>query len=260
LIAIILGGMAGLTLLTQEPPEPDYQGKSLSAWLGTYKFVPPTGYSIDFAQFDEMTNAVMRIGTNGIPTLLRMLRANDSRLKLKFIELASKQHIVKLRFQPPAFYRNYLAVKGFESLGANASNAVPEIIAIYDQNISEVSRDSAVQSLAGIGPAAQSAAPAILRWISNSKEEPCYHFILALKSIQAPSVLVLPVFIKSLKHQDSEVRLASAFAIQALGRDAKPAVPALLESLSDPDPDVRIFAINALKQIDPEAAAKAGIK
>jgi HEAT repeat protein len=40
----------------------------------------------------------------------------------------------------------------------------------------------------------------------------------------------------------------------------KQAVPFLVKFLNDPDMDVRINATNELKEIDPEAAAKAGIK
>jgi len=44
------------------------------------------------------------------------------------------------------------------------------------------------------------------------------------------------------------------------GPDARIAVPALVELLNDPDLEVRGRATNALKAIDPEAAAKAGVK
>ena len=44
------------------------------------------------------------------------------------------------------------------------------------------------------------------------------------------------------------------------GRDARLAVPALVELLNDPDADVRGSATNPVKTIDPEAAAKAGVR
>ncbi|MDB6067666.1 MAG: repeat-containing protein [Pedosphaera sp.] len=45
-----------------------------------------------------------------------------------------------------------------------------------------------------------------------------------------------------------------------LGKQAEPAVPALIECLKDEDDYVREAAGKALKEIDPEAAAKAGVK
>jgi HEAT repeat protein len=47
---------------------------------------------------------------------------------------------------------------------------------------------------------------------------------------------------------------------QAMGTNAAPAVPALVKFLSDPDEGVRRSATNALKAIDPQAAAKAGVQ
>ena len=51
---------------------------------------------------------LQQIGTNAIPTLLRMLRARDSSFKLKLISLAQKQHFIKFDFVP-AGQRNRLA-------------------------------------------------------------------------------------------------------------------------------------------------------
>jgi len=46
----------------------------------------------------------------------------------------------------------------------------------------------------------------------------------------------------------------------SLDRIASIAVPVLVKLLNDPDALVRRSAANALKAIDPEAAAKAGVK
>jgi HEAT repeat protein len=49
-------------------------------------------------------------------------------------------------------------------------------------------------------------------------------------------------------------------ALWQVGGAAKQAVPALVKALNDPDQSVRWQAALALKQIDPEAAASAGVK
>ena len=52
-------------------------------------------------------------------------------------------------------------------------------------------------------------------------------------------------------------------AIESIGKfgaQAKPAVPMLIELLNDPQPAIRAAAANALKAIDPAAAAKADVK
>ena len=49
------------------------------------------------------------------------------------------------------------------------------------------------------------------------------------------------------------------FSNQFLGRRDQ-VIPLFVKLLNDPDEDVRMNATNELKQIDPGAAAKAGIK
>jgi hypothetical protein len=109
LLALAL--MGGLVWLALPPREPVYQGKTLSEWLEPGLNAPGT------------EEAIRHIGTNGIPTLLRMLRAHDSKLKLQLVELAQKQHLVKSHFIP-ASDRNYEAAGAFDVLGPAVSNAV----------------------------------------------------------------------------------------------------------------------------------------
>ena len=67
-----------------------------------------------------------------------------------------------------------------------------------------------------------------------------------------------------LGHPDAAVRRASAEALRRYGfpstDELKSAVPALMQAMKDADPDVRLAAGATLKKIDPEAAAKAGVK
>jgi HEAT repeat protein len=72
--------------------------------------------------------------------------------------------------------------------------------------------------------------------------------------------LAVPVLIKALRDPDASVRGAAACSLEAFGAEAKGAVPALLELLKDEDEYARGAAAEASGQIDPEAAAKAGVK
>ena len=56
------------------------------------------------------------------------------------------------------------------------------------------------------------------------------------------------------------IRIEVAIALRELGKDAQPALPALTALLRDTNRIIRAFATNAMRQIDPEAAAKAGVK
>jgi HEAT repeat protein len=56
------------------------------------------------------------------------------------------------------------------------------------------------------------------------------------------------------------IRIEVAVALGESGKDAKPAIPAVTALLRDTNPIIRNLATNALLKLDPEAAAKAGIK
>jgi len=63
-----------------------------------------------------------------------------------------------------------------------------------------------------------------------------------------------------LNSEHSIARYDVIYALGKIGPAAKDAVPALLTRLNDEDAKIRYAVTNVLKQIDPEAAAKAGIK
>jgi HEAT repeat protein len=76
----------------------------------------------------------------------------------------------------------------------------------------------------------------------------------------------IPFLIKGLTNQFANVRNLAANALTSddLGgqfpEQRKEAIPLLVKLLNDPDDDVRMNATNQLKQMNPAAAAKAGIK
>ena len=175
--------------------EPVYRGERLSVWLNAYRKYGLAGVETWQVRLEQQDadEAVRRIGTNALPTLLRMLRAQDSALKVKFMDLAAKQHLIQIRYTA-AEEQHYQACCAFGMLRAKARSAVPALIQIAHQNPSHDSRCYALAALASIGP------------------------------------------------------------------PAKEAMPFLLECVTNADGMVGVYADNALKAIDPEAAAKAGVK
>jgi HEAT repeat protein len=157
--------------------EPVYQGKPLSEWL--LRDNRRTGEA-----HKDAIAAVLQAGTNAIPTLLRMLRAKDSALKVRLMDLTQRQHIVKIEFTRAEDW-NGAAVLGFSALGTNAQSAVPALIEIVDQNISRGSQYGAILALAFIGPAAREAVPSLLEWTTNADEGVRYYAIGVLRQIEA---------------------------------------------------------------------------
>jgi HEAT repeat protein len=229
LLIILFVAVAGIVawLLLRPDPEPMYEGRPLSYWCYRYK-----RHSSPDSKLQKQTETAIRtIGTNAIPTLLHWLKASDSKFKLEIMDLAQKQNLVHVNFSDNSIQR-VEAANGFECLGPIGKSAVPALVEIYNDNLSNGDyyfflRGAAVQTLGYIH--------------------------------SMPEVSV-PLLTKSLSDPIIGIRYASAISLGAFGNDAKPAVPELIKALSDSSFSVRDEAVSALKKIDPETAAKAGVK
>ncbi len=128
----------------------------------------------------------------------------------------------------PANGININATWGFITLGEAAKPALPELGALMDNTNSSVAV-AALIATCGTG--------------SNA----------------------MPFLIKGMTNQFANVRSLAASALtEGVGdkfpEQRKEAIPLFVKLLNDPDDDVRLNATNQLKQIDPAAAAIAGIK
>jgi len=152
---------------------------------------------------------------------------------------------------------------GFKILGADAHEAVPELMSIYQRtfsmdSVAAMNSQIAVsRSLISIGPAA---VPPLLKWAASTNEDEWLCAISALSQIHSQASEVVPVLIKSLSHTNFQVRIQVAEGLGNFGADSQQAVPDLVLSLHDRNSVVRWAATNALRRIDPVAAAKAGVK
>ncbi len=252
LIAVV--GVATWLVLPSRDNEPVYKGKPLSVWLKGYDLETKTfPESPEEQQADE---AVQHIGTNAIPTLLRMLRKKDPPADVKII-----MSLVKRSYDILAASRNNnRAADAFRNLGPSASNAVPALIEIYGQNISEMSKWSTSDASGYIGPAAEKAIPSLLIGAAGTNNFVRASAINALGRIHGRPELLVPFLIKCLSDSQPDIQESAAGALGNYGPQAKPAVPALLNLVNNPNPNVRLSARISLKHIDPIAAANAGIK
>jgi HEAT repeat protein len=260
LLVAVLGLFAWAVIALHER-EPVYQGKPLSFWLAGYR-LQINGVPIDQNGADE---AMRHIGTNTIPTLLHMLRKTDSPLKLKLIAFGQKQNLLKISFTPATIY-NHEAEEGFRALGPLGSNAVPELIRLYDHPLSPESQIKIAFMFNQIGPAAEAAAPSLLHGLTNADSGVRYCAILGLGGISAESALVVPALIKCLSDPDTNVQTMAAIVLGGYGKDAKAAVPTLVELAKDQwrsppwevagsrQPHLSDAAAMAVYEIDPKTA------
>ncbi|MGA2749294.1 MAG: HEAT repeat domain-containing protein [Verrucomicrobiota bacterium] len=115
----------------------------------------------------------------------------------------------------------------------------------------------AAGSLGDLGPAAQSAVPALIEGLNGEDSRLHEHVISALGRIHSKPDVVIPILISFLTNDDLNDEAATALA--NYGSLAKVAVPKIIPLLKARDKEARAAARAALKQIDPIAAAKAGI-
>jgi HEAT repeat protein len=243
--------LAGTIWTLQQPPEPAYHGRPLVYWLE--HFFPPSAYISGGTSSPEAVEAICQIGTNGIPTLLRLAAAHDSTLTLKLVALAAKQHLIRVPFTS-AWEKNRLATLGFSALGAAASNAVPALIRILDAKSSPWSQEAAAYALGSIGPAARQAVPSLCSALASPLGQVRMAFVMALGRIHAEPGRAIPALTKSLTDSDQSVRQYATEALGRFGADAQPAVPALI-ALCDQHTAESLHAATALGLMGPAAKA-----
>jgi hypothetical protein len=251
LLVCLLGGFACWLL---RPREPSYQGKSSSVWLEDYS--PPSQGTF------EADEALRHIGTNAIATLLQMLRATDSPLKIKCLNVLARQHLVEIK-PALAWEKDYEACLGFRALGESASNAMPELLQIYAEKISPASQCQTAGAIGRIGPAATAAIPSLLQGLKSTNNPVRWNTVRALGWIHGQPETVVPALMEHLQDSNLDICGTSAEALGAFGTNARVAIPILVQKINAPgwrSPYMRNSVANALKQIDPDAAAKAGVK
>lgn len=222
--------------------QPTVEGQKLNQWLEyTYN---PSGPG------ETNANATLRkVGAPAVPTLLRMLQAEDSPLKIKMVDLFSKQQVIAINYVP-AGNRHARALSGFRALGDKAKGAVPSLILMYEKSSASSVHTRAVKALAAIGPAAADAVPLLVDGITSTNKALQVSCIEGLGQVRARADIAVPALIRCLDESDIFTQVAVAGALGAFGADAKDAVPRL-ERLRDQQTRFthRYFFREALKKI-----------
>lgn len=202
---------------------PLYAGKTVEAWNEQLS----SGDTGSSNQAYEVLNAKI------IPQLgEQMLHdTNDSHLKMSIIEILNGIPGVQIRYA--------------DALGR---------------------RVSAAYELGTFGPPAAAAVPYLIEALNgpNAGQEEGSHRSLhdtamqSLGEIHSSPEVVIPFLIPYLTH--GNMREEAAQTLGQYGASAKIAAPKIIPMLSANDQDTRNTARAVLKQIDPEAAANAGVK
>jgi len=203
--------------------EPSYQGKLLSRWIRglEYENVNPT---------DEQRTALRAMGEPAVTRLTEMLQCRDSFFKQKFVAYARTHASIHNRFIAPR-------------------QIIPE----------DVYHAQAATALGEIGPAAQTAIPALLAATTNHYYDVRSRAKAALMKIRQDSVASL---LQSLEDPRSRSWAEAAETAKYLGTNAQAAVPLLIKALQDTNVSVRELAIEGLGGIanDPKITVPALIE
>ena len=144
LAAIVFAGVAAYAL---RPQEAAYQGKRLSAWLRVVG-------SPNLVEANQAREAVKEMGTNALPTLIRMLGTRESLLKSKLRQASFRYPLVRRFYVPaPDPPGPGLWWMGFRILGSRAKPAVPQLIEMLGTE-DDLIRSRVASSLEAIGPIA----------------------------------------------------------------------------------------------------------
>jgi hypothetical protein len=252
LLVVAIAGVIAREVLRER--QPVYQGKKLFYWLMQHAKTsePPNQNSV---AHEAAEIAILHIGTNGLPALLAWASTRDSPLKKKMRTLMS--NVVRGEYGFKANDYHAAASYGFGVLKSVAEPAVPGLIKLLNDTDPDI-RSGAAWSLGQIGPAAGDAVPALLRSLDDPEAQS--NAFAALRSIGAKPDAVVPVLMGYLSSTNMGQQGWALSRLSEFRADARIAIPKVLEFLDVPQTYLRQAATNALKNIDPEAAGKAGVK
>jgi HEAT repeat protein len=151
-----------------------------------------------------------------------------------------------------------VALGGF---GAKAASTVPALLEAALHDGTARVRVLSAEALGKIGLGKDTAAQ-LAAALKDEDESVRFSAARALWNTASPKTRgeLVTLVADGLNRKIASVRKRAAEVLGEFGAGAKEVVPALLEALRDPDAPVRQAAAAALRQIDPAAAAKAGVR
>ena len=231
----------------------------------------PTPKPVDPNFPGKIGNALMAVGQQELPRLIAALEDRDARVRhvavLGIQYMGAKPDaavpvLCKLLSDPDDWVRGS-ALPTLGLMGSKAKPAVSAFIATlrFGTNGHIVGiRGTAAWALGEVGPDARMAVPWLRQSLSDTNAPMRLSAAIALWRISQDTNVVSVVIEQFDRNPQNREILR---ALGEMGPLAKSAVPTLLKLLRDPDslgPYVAPLAREALKKIDPEAAANAGAK
>ena len=135
-------------------------------------------------------------------------------------------------------------------------NSLPGVNIMF--RMADGRRGGAAAAFGEFGPPAVAAVPALLQALQGHDLLVRRAAAVSLGKIRAKPEVVIPLLIRYLEEDD--LRESAAEALGEFGGLSKAAIPKLLSLLKVPDKDLHTAVQEALRDIDPDAAAQAGMR
>lgn len=256
-------GVVGWVTLRSSKPEPLYQGKPVSYWIGKLgvdsRRQPNPTAPPDFSAWE----AFSRTDRDAVPFLIAASEAREP-LHLRMYRTVHRHLPRKLARKLPepsdaTFSARSMALGALGAMGTNALPAVPTIIRILDDK-DHVMKFGAVRALQQIGPSARKAVPSLVRALGAPTSSLHLELIAALEAI-APAderfLAALPVLLSNSYAKEIRLRAAEVLVEHRLRPSDLSA--ALLSVVRDGDIQMRWSAVRSLghSKVGGQAAVEA---
>jgi hypothetical protein len=171
LAILAVASLGGIAFCSGRTKEPCSQGCTLTQWLQVYRqtypsqWIPPELGQPDLS-FQTAERVVKGMGTNAIPTLLKLSQAEDSPAKLKLLTYLRRQSVIQYNY----IYAEEcwdLAANGFGILKEDALPAVPTLVELTKSKNQEI-RLHVLRCLIIIKPSRDQLLPILLQACRDS--------------------------------------------------------------------------------------------
>lgn len=219
--------------------EPRYRGRTVGQWLSAYHYENGKLIYKPIPGYDE---AIRALGTNAIPSLVRMLSAKDPLFYQPIVQFfGDVQHPVVnwLRLNKAWLGRRDAAV-GFGVLGPTATNVIPALLKTKPTG-------ELVDSLNAMGP---DGLPLVLRTIEAGNDAIRFTGLFALQAKAYDRKTVVETWLHYANDPSPKVRWAAVTLLWAAPLQERPEVlPKLQELQHDPDRKVAEMASLTLNRV-----------
>lgn len=233
--------------------EPKYQGRTLSGWLADIE-VYSSHPDRESPSFLQASNAVVQIGTNGLPYLVEWIQYEPSMgyrvfgTALESVVNWLPSWVIPDSFadwvrRSGKFHRAGAAGYALEVLGPDLEPVIPQLAEIAKSSRSVWSRWSAIRALRAAGPQAWDE---IVEVVAATNSLGSGQALSGLDGMGTNARPALPALIHHLQNFTNYSAEVAARVLGELQLEPELTVPALTSALASPDSRLQIAAAKAL--------------